>query len=96
MRVSQLALAAACVVALSACGSRNANQNAATNIRDAAENRADALQNQASNITSAADNRADALRDRASNIVDAADNRADRVESAPSGGGSGTADTNGM
>ncbi len=96
MRVSYLALAAVGLIALSACGSRTANQNAATNIRDAAENQADALQNQASNVLDAAQNRADALENRASNLVDAAENRADRVESAPSGGGAGTADTNGM
>lgn len=96
MKASHLALAAVGLIALSACDTRTANQNAATNIRDAAENRADALQNQASNIVSAADNRADALRDQASNIVDAAENRADQVESAPAGGGARTADTNGM
>lgn len=96
MKVSHLALAATALIALSACGSRTANQNAAENIRDAAQNQADALQNQASNMVDAAQNRADALQNQAANIVDAAENRADRVESAPSGGGAGTADTNGM
>lgn len=96
MKVSYLALAATALIALSACGSRTANQNAAENIRAAAENRADALQNQASNVMDAAQNQANALQSQASNIMGAAENRADRVESAPSGGGAGTADTNGM
>jgi hypothetical protein len=96
MKVSQLALVAFGVVALSACNSRNANQNAATNIRDAAENRADAMENRASNMVDAAQNQADALRNQADQVRDAAENRADRVESAPKGGGAGTADTNGM
>jgi peptidoglycan hydrolase CwlO-like protein len=96
MKVSYLALAATGLIALSACGSRTANENAAANIRDAAQNQADALQNQASNVLGAAENRADALQNQASNITSAAENRADRIESAPSGGGAGGADTNGM
>lgn len=95
MKLSRLALVGLGVVALAACN-RSPTQNAADNVRDAAQNQADALQNQASNMVDAAQNRADALENRASNIVDAAENRADRIESAPSGGGAGTADTNGM
>jgi hypothetical protein len=96
MKVSHLALTAFAVVALSACNSRNANQNAATNIRDAAENRADMIESRASNVVDAAQNQADALRNQADQVRDVAENRADRVEAAPSGGGARTADTNGM
>ena len=95
MKFSQLALVAVGVVALAACN-RTPTQNAADNVRDAAQNQADALQNQASNMVDAAQNRADALQNQASNITSAAENRADRIEAAPSGGGAGTADTNGM
>lgn len=97
MKVSQLALVAFGVIALSACGSRTANQNAATNIRDAAENRADAIENMASNVVDAAQNRADSLQNQADQVRDSAENRADRVESAPTGRNpAGSADTNGM
>jgi hypothetical protein len=95
MKVSHLAFAAVGLIALAGC-SRGPADNKAANIRSEAENRADALQNQASNIVDAAQNRADALQNQASNIMDRAENRADRVESAPSGGGAGAADTNGM
>lgn len=96
MKLSQLALVAAAVAALGACN-RTPTQNAADNVRAAAENQADALQNRADNMVGAAENRADAMRDQASNITDAAENRADRMEAAPSGSNpAGTADTNGM
>lgn len=96
MKVSHLALLGFGLAALSACGTPTANQNAATNIREGAENRADAIENRASNMVDAAQNQADALRNQADQVRDAAENRADRVESAPSGGGAGSADTNGM
>ncbi|MGQ0661148.1 hypothetical protein [Sphingosinicella sp.] len=95
MRVSHLAFAAVGLIALAGC-SRGPADNKAANIRSEAENQAAALQNQAANAMSAAQNQANALQSQASNIVSAAENRADRVESAPSGGGAGTADTNGM
>ena len=95
MKVSHLALMGFAVVALAACN-RSPNQNAADNVRAAAENRADAIENRASNVVDAAQNQADALRNQADQVRDAAENRADRVESAPSGGGARTADTNGM
>lgn len=96
MKVSHLAVAAFGLIALSACGSRTPADNAAANIRAGAENRADAIENRASNVVDAAQNRADQLQNQADQVRGAAENRADRIEAAPSGGGAGGADTNGM
>ncbi len=95
MKVSRLAVMAIGFVVLAAC-SRGPADNKAADIRSEADNAAAALQNQAANVMDAAQNRADALQNQASSITSAAENRADRVEAAPSGGGAGTADTNGM
>lgn len=95
MKVFHLGVAAAGLIALTACGTRTPAENAASNVRAAAENQADMIENMASNAMSATENRVDRLENRADAVRDAAENRADSIESgagrAPAG-----ANTTGM
>ena len=94
MKLFNIGIAAAGLVALAACGTNTPAENAAANARDAAENQADAVENMAGNVMDSAENRVDALENRADEIRDAGENRADAMEARDTGPVG--ADTNGM
>jgi hypothetical protein len=78
------ALAVTSLLALGACNKTPAENNAAS-VRDAAENKAEAIDNQADAARDAGENRADAIENRADSVRDAAENRADSMEANDSG-----------
>jgi hypothetical protein len=74
------ALAVTSLLALGACNRTPAENNAAA-VRDATENKAEAIENQADATRDAAENQADATENRAEAVRDAGENAADAIES---------------
>lgn len=93
MKLLHIGVAAAGLAALAACNNTPA-ENAASNARMEAENRADAIENMAANTMDAAENRVDALQNQADAARAAGENQADAIESRDTG--PVPADTNGM
>jgi hypothetical protein len=78
------ALAMTSLLALGACNKTPAENNAAA-VRDAAENKADAIDNTADAARDAGENQADATENRADAVRDAGENRADAIEANDTG-----------
>jgi uncharacterized membrane protein YqiK len=78
------ALAVTSLLALGACNKTPAENNAAA-VRDAAENKAEAIDNQAEATRDAGENQAEAIDNRAEATRDAGENRADAIEANDTG-----------
>jgi gas vesicle protein len=78
------ALAVTGLLALGACNRTPAENNAA-NVRDTAENKAEAIDNQADAARDAGENRAEVIENTADAVRDAGENRADAIEANDSG-----------
>jgi hypothetical protein len=78
------ALAVTSLLALGACNKTPAENNAAA-VRDAAENKAEAIDNQAEATRDAGENRAEAIENTADATRDAGENRADAIEANDTG-----------